>query len=120
MPYKAVTLRLHADLPRPQNSLLTQICTGKIGLAGFLHTCRVPGFESPACPCGWHQETARHIVLDCPRFHIEQRWLRLAAATTDFQQLTSNPRAATALTTWFLQLNLLPQFSLVQDQLPPA
>ena len=54
MPYKKATLSLHANLPKPQSSLLTQIRTGKISLAGFLHTRRVPNFKSPACPCGWH------------------------------------------------------------------
>ena len=120
MPYKEATLRLHANLPKPQSSLLTQIRTGKIGLASFLHACRVPGFESPACPCGWYQETARHIVLDCPRSNSEQRQLRLATATTGFQQLTSNPRAAVALTEWFLRLDLLPKFAWARDQLPPT
>ena len=119
MPYKAA-LRLHADLPKPHSSLLTQLRTGKTGLAGFLHTRRVPGFEPPACPCGWQQETAKHIALDCPRFHREQQQLRQATSTTDFQQLTSNPRTAATVTTWFLRLNLLPQFSGVRDQLPPA
>ena len=120
MPYKKATLHLHANLPKPQSSLLTQIRTGKIGLASFLHTCWVPSFESLACPYGWYQETARHIVLDCPRFHSEQRQLRQAVATTDFQQLTSNPQATAALTAWFLRLDLLPQFAWAWEQLPPT
>ena len=120
MPHKTAALRLHAGLPKPHSSLLTQLRTGKIGLAGFLHTCRVPGIESPACPCRWQQETAKHIVLDCPRFHREQRQLCQAVPTTDLQQLTSNPRTAAVVTTWFLQLNLLSQFFWAQDQLPPA
>ena len=120
MPYKKAALRLHADLPKPHSSLLTQLRIGKISLAGFLHIRRVPGFESPACPCGWQQETAKHIMLDCPRFRREQRQLRQATSTTDFQQLTSNPRTAATVTTWFLRLNLLPQFSSARDQLPPA
>ena len=75
MPYKKAALRLHTGLPKPHSSLLTQLRTEKISLAGFLHTCRVPGFESPACPCGWQQKTAKHVVLDCPRFHRERRQL---------------------------------------------
>ena len=68
MAYKVATLRLHAELPTPHSSLLTQIRTGKIGLAAFLYQRRVPNVESPACPCGWQWETAKHVVLNCPRF----------------------------------------------------
>ena len=50
VPYKAATLRLHANLPKVHSSIVTQIRTGKIGVAAFLHRCRVPGHESPACP----------------------------------------------------------------------
>ena len=119
MPYKAATLRLHAGLPKAHSSLLAQIRTGKIGLAAFLHKCRVPGFESPACSCGWQWETAKHITLDCPRFSQERRQLQQTTRTTDFQWLISDPRGAAALTTWFLRLNLLPQFSWAREQLPP-
>ena len=121
MPYKAATLRLRADLPKPYSSLLTQIRTGKIGLAAFLHQRRVPGVDSPACPCGWRWETAKHIILNCPRF-TQQRWqLRQQVPSTDFQQLTSNPRAAAVVTKWFLSLDLLSQFSWASEQLlsPP-
>ena len=116
MPYKAAALRLHATLPKPHSSLLTQIRTEKIGLAAFLHQRRVPGFESPACPCGWQWETAKHVILNCPRFTRERWQLRQQVPSTDLQQLTSNPRAATAVTAWFLHLNLLAQFSWAREQ----
>ena len=117
--YEKTALRLHSGLPKAHSSLLTQIRTGKIGLAGFLHGCRVPGFESPACACGWQWETAKHVIVDCPRCSRERMQLRQAVASTDFHRLSSDPRAAAALTTWFLRLNLLPQFSWAQEQLPP-
>ena len=121
MPYKAAALRLHSDLPKPHSSLLTQIRTGKIGLAAFLHQRLVPGFDSPACACGWQWKTAKHILLNCPHFTRERWQLRQQISSTDFQQLTSDPRAATAVTTWFLHLDLLPQFSWAREQLlsPP-
>ena len=120
IPYKKTALRLHSSLPKAHSSLLTQIRTGKIGLAGFLHKCRVPTFELLACACGWQWETAKHIIVDCPHFSREHVQLRQAAASTEFQRLTSDPRAAAALTMWFIQLNLLPQFSWAQEQLPSA
>ena len=49
MPRKAA-LRLHTCLPKARTCVLTQIRTGKIGLAAFLHRCRVPGFEFSGVP----------------------------------------------------------------------
>ena len=116
MPHKKRALRLHSGLLKAQSSLLTQIRTGKIGLAAFLHKRRVPGFESPACVCGWQWETAKHVVLYCPRFTRERQALR-QTTTLDFRHLTTDPRAASALTAWFLHLNILPQFTWASDQL---
>ena len=117
MPYKAATLRLLADLPKPHSSLLTRIRAEKIGLVAFLHQRRVPGFESPACPCGWQWETAKHVILNCPRFTRERWQLRQRVSSTDFQRLTSSPRTAAVVTTWFLRLDLLAQFSWAREQL---
>ena len=119
MPYM-MALRLHTGLPKAHTSVLTQIRTGKIGLAAFLHRCQVPGFESPACPCGWQSETAKDVILQCRQFTNKRQVLQQLTSTTNFQQLTSNHRAAAVLAPWFLRLGLLPQFSWAQDQLPPA
>ena len=62
-------------------------------------------------------ETAKHVIL---QFTSERQALRRLTSTTNFQQLTSNHRAAAVLAPWFLRLGLLPQFSWAQDQLPPA
>ena len=62
-----VTLQLQASLSKVQSSILTQIRTGKVGLAAFLCKCQVPGFPTPACSCGAQWETAKHVILDCPQ-----------------------------------------------------
>ena len=116
MPYRPA-LRLHAGLSKAQSSILTQVRTGKIALAAFLCKRRVPGFPTPACSCGAPWETAKHVVLDCPRLLQVRRSLYLAAATTDYQALTSQPRPAAALTAWILRQGTLPQFSWAQEQL---
>ena len=48
----------------------------------------VPGFESPACPCGWHQETARHTVLDCPQ--IPQRAEAITTGSCHYRLSTAD------------------------------
>ena len=53
MPYKIVALQLYANFPKSYSSLLTQILTGKIGLAAFLHQHHIPSVKLPACLCGW-------------------------------------------------------------------
>ena len=85
---KPAALRLDASLPKAHTSVLTRTRTGKICLAAFLHHCRVPGFESPACPCGWQWETAKDVILQCQRFAGERRVLRQLTLTTNFQQLS--------------------------------
>lgn len=116
MPYQSA-LRLHSGLSKAQSSILTQVRTGKIGLAAFLCKRQVPGFPTPACGCGWQWETAKHVVLDCPHLHHARQSLHLAASTTDFQVLISQPRPAAALTAWILHHGVLPQFSWAQEQL---
>ena len=46
----AYSVRLRAT--PAQSSILTQVRTGKIGLAAFLCKCWVPDFPTPACSCG--------------------------------------------------------------------
>ena len=116
MPYRA-SLRLRAGLSKAQSSILTQMRTGKIGLAAFLCRRQVPGFPTPACCCGAQWETAKHVVLECPRLQRVRRSLYTAAATTDYQVMISRPRPAAALTSWILRYGVLPQFSWAQEQL---
>ena len=119
MPRKKEAVRLNAGLPKAHTSILTQIGTGKIGLAAFLRKCWVPGFPSPAWSCGWQCETAKHVILDCPGFSRERRVLRQSTATTDFKQLpvNSDRRPAATLAVRFLRLDLLPQSSWARDRL---
>ena len=132
MPYKKTALRLHSGLPRAHGSLLTQIRTGKdwprrlpAQVPG--PRLRVPGLRlrmavghSTAC-----HTVVDCVMVDCPRFSRERMQLRQAVCLyryvcTDFRWLTSDPRAAAAaLTTSFLWLNLLPQFTWAQEQLSP-
>ena len=71
--------------------------TGKIGLAAFRCKRRVPGFPTPAFCCGAQWETAKHVVLECPRLQRVRRSLYTAAATTDYQAMISpSPRGSYA------------------------
>ena len=57
--------KLHIGLKKAESSMLTQACTGKIGLRAFLFGVNVPTATTPMCPCGIGEETVRHLVTEC-------------------------------------------------------
>ena len=116
MPYLA-SLHLHTSLLKAQSSILTQVRTGKIGLAAFLCKRWVPSFLTLACSCGAQWETARHVVVACPHLLHAHCSLYAAASTTDYQVMTSQLQPTTTLTAWILHHGVLPQFSRAQEQL---
>ena len=86
---------------------------GKTGLTGFLHQWHVPGFDTPACDCGYHCKTVLHTLTQCPKW--EQQWSHLHhQGQLDQQWLLNTPQEARALISWWIQEGILPQFSLAQ------
>ena len=69
------------------------------GTSSSVAQAHVPGFPTPACCCGAQWETAKHVVLECPRLQRVHRSLYTATATT----------------LWFLRHGVLPQFSWAQE-----
>ena len=76
MPYRS-TIRLHAGLSTAQAGILTQVRTGKIGLAAFLCKRRVFDLptSTPACSCGSLWGIAKNVVLGYRR--LLQVWRSL-------------------------------------------
>ena len=110
MPYR-LALQLQAGLSKAQSSILTQMRTGKIGLAAFLCKRRVPDYPTPACSCGAPWETAKHVVMEYSHLHQARRSLFVETSTTDYQVMLSRPWPATTLTAWIICHGILPQFS---------
>ena len=94
-----------------------QIRSGKIGLRHFLFQRRVPDYTSPGCPCGWHTQDPKHIVLFCERYAESRYEMLKSAGTNDWAQLTSTTKGLKAVTRWLMCTGLLGQFSLAADQL---
>jgi hypothetical protein len=112
------TIQLHAELQKAESSVLTQIRTGRIGLAAFLNKARVPEFPSPMCQCGQASETAKHVIAHCPRFTEVRRDLRdPRTGLMDIKSLVSEVEGAKRLARWFLRLRILPQFFLAEELL---
>src|SRR5438045_6706528 len=91
-------LKTHKDLRKAESAVLTQIRTGRIGLAAFLNKVRVPDFPSPQCRCGQAQETAAHIILHCPLYAEARERLCVPGERLDIRALVSFSKGARCLT----------------------
>lgn len=107
--------QLHSELTKPQSTLLTLLRTEHISLEDFLSRRKVPGHPSLACPCGWHRQTPKHILIFCPHFQEGRAQMLQLAETTDYHTLLSTKKGVQAVTKWFLRLGLLNQFSLARE-----
>ena len=114
---KKDTLRRHEGLTKAESSLAIQLRTGRVGLADYLYKRRVPGFESPACSCGWGRQTIHHVIMFCPTWAIDRRWMLTAAGSNDVGQILTTNKGLRAVTRWLIISGVLGQFSLAREQL---
>ena len=108
-------LLLHKDLRKAESSLLVQIRTGRIGLAEFLYSRKVPGFPNGNCRCDGGLETPRHMALFCTIESARRQQLRGPdGRIVGYPLLTGTNLGAKVFTKWIMQSNRLRQFSLAQ------
>jgi hypothetical protein len=113
-PPDAKVLRLHEGLHKAESSILTQLRTGKIGLADFLYKAGVPEVASTACSCGYEQETPRHVTVFCPRFRDARERLRIGGSLS-FRALLTSVEGVRRVTRWWLTMGILGQFQLASE-----
>lgn len=108
-------LDLHANLAKAESSLAVQIGTEKIGFAQFLHRQHVPAVTSPACDCGWHSQTAKHVIRHCNIRPYRRRMLD----TTDYRSLVTTPKRPESKSPSGLMRSVpaVRKFSLASEQL---
>ena len=59
------TLEVHKNLSKVASALIVQMQTEKIGLKKFLHSRKVPGFDSLECPCRRGLQSVKHLLVKC-------------------------------------------------------
>ena len=74
---------LYKGLVKAESSALTQMRIEKIGLAYFLHMCRVLDFYSEKYICGWRKQDVKYILLFCPELANRRQILIDNAGTQD-------------------------------------
>ena len=111
-------LKVHTNIHKAKSSLIVQSKTARIGLASFLYRARVPDFDSPSCRCSSDvEETFNHLVFECPLYADErQRLLEDLGSisgngTWSMKEVFACYKATRTVTTWFLSLGHIQQFS---------
>lgn len=112
-PPRRGNLGLYQGLTKACCSVLTQLRTGKTGLAAFLHRRKVPGVNSPLCPCGQGAETPKHILKHCGRFR-GARTEQDNSGRVDIRHLLCTGEGARGLSHWWLKHGILQQFRLAR------
>jgi len=87
-----------------------QIRTEKIGLNSFLKDRKVPNVNAE-CSCGWAKQTAKHVIMFCPKWNTQRQALKDTTGFTKYSQLTDNKENAKVLAKWLISLGLLNQFN---------
>jgi exonuclease III len=103
--------QLYGTLPKAACALVTQIRTEKIGLNAFLADRKVPGFL-PYCTCGYHRQTAKHVIMHCPDRDNGREIMFQAAGTHDYGKMLATARGVKAAAKFLQGTGLLSQFQL--------
>jgi hypothetical protein len=99
-------------LTKAEATALFLIRTKVIGLNAWLTAVQVPGVF-PACPCGWHAQTVRHVLLYCARHERTDllRKYRLERLEDILQQLLNTKHTAR----WLVCSRVIKQFKLAAE-----
>ena len=75
----------------------------------WLASINVPDIH-PSCPCGWAQQTVRHVLLFCPRHEAEHQDILRKTGTDDLNAILNHPKNGRIAARWLTHSGLLAQF----------
>jgi len=105
-------IKIRKHLQKAESTLAMHIRTERIGLAAYLYSRKVPGFDSPNCSCGSFQQTAKHVLIHCRKHAARRPQLFRDAGTQDYRILTSTAKGLKAATRFLMIEGVLDQFKL--------
>jgi hypothetical protein len=111
-------LQLHEGLRKAESSLDIQLRMGVDGLDAFLYQARVPSVPSPLCSCGRGRQTAKYMLIFCPRYAGARQQLRDEQGhLPDLLKLLGPAEGLQKTTKWVMQRGILGQFRGARDAL---
>lgn len=103
--------KLHKNLKREQNFIVTQIRIEKNDLRVFLHKRNVLDFNSSNCDCDRDWEIADHVMLHCVRYSHSKNKFKMNESNT-LRKLTIINSELRLIINWWLKNDILSQFEL--------
>ncbi len=109
-------LRVHKGLCKAARALVVQMRTEKIGLKKFLHSRKVPGFDSPECPCRRGMQSAKRLLVECRIYtgKKNETWegdrRRAAFGRICWEEMLTRPGFAKKAAQFIKSLGLINQF----------
>ena len=110
---------IHKGLSKAESSMATLLRTEKIGLNQFLYQRRVPGVVSPACECGWHKQTTKHVIIHCPTYAQGRAQMYHEAGTSQYREILTTSKGVRVVTRWAIRSGILQMFRLARELLSP-
>ena len=113
------TLMIHKGLCKAASALVVQMRTEKISLKKFLPSRKVPGFESPECPCRQGLQSAMRVLTECrthtgKRNRIWEEYRRKAAfGRISWEEMLTQPKFAKKAAQFIKSLGLIDQFKYI-------
>jgi hypothetical protein len=107
-------LKLHENLIKVENSLVTQMCINRINLTKYLFHRRMLIVLSSTCTCEWLKQFMKHVVFFCLEHNHTRESMLFVVKTHDFRQLFEVLKTLRIITRWLMNTNLLTQFSLAR------
>jgi hypothetical protein len=94
--------------------MLVQARTGRVGLAKYLYSRKVPGILTAQCRCEAGEETVRHMALYCTDETERRQCLRMNGRL-NYGRLIGTASGVKRLTEWMIRSGRLGQFSLARN-----
>ena len=111
-PWKQEPHMLYAGLSKAETTALFLMKTEVLGLNACLASVGVPEVL-PTCPCGWHAQTVRHVLLHCPNY--DRVGLLRSCGTERLEEMLTRHECVKHVACWWIASEVMEQFRLAKE-----